>query len=81
MLDLMLRCGPHGDGFGARPDGLTLARLEAEPHGIDLGPLEPRLPDALRTPSGTIELGHPLLLARGGAARRGARRAARRRSC
>jgi anaerobic selenocysteine-containing dehydrogenase len=62
MLDLMLRCGPHGDGFGARPDGLTLARLEAEPHGIDLGPLESRLPDALRTPSGTIELGHPLLL-------------------
>ena len=75
MLDLMLRCGPHGDGFGARPDGLTLARLEAEPHGIDLGPLEPRLPDALRTPSGTIELGHPLLLGEARAPRRGARRA------
>src|SRR4029079_15100144 len=25
-------------------------------HGVDLGALEPRLPDALRTPSGRIEL-------------------------
>ena len=56
ILDLLLRCGPYGDGFGARPDGLTLAALEAAPHGIDLGPLEPRLPEVLRTPSGKIEL-------------------------
>ena len=26
------------------------------PHGIDFGPLEPRIPDVLRTPSGKIEL-------------------------
>jgi len=52
----MLRTGPYGDGFGANPDGLSLARLEAEPHGIDLGPLEPRIPEVLRTPSGKIEL-------------------------
>ncbi len=38
------------------PDGLTLAALEAAPHGIDLGPLEPRLPEALRTASGLVEL-------------------------
>ncbi len=56
LLDLMLRTGPYGDGFGVRPAGLTLAALEAAPHGIDLGPLQPRLPDALRTPSGRIEL-------------------------
>ena len=56
LLDILLRCGPYGDGFGARADGLTLAALEAAPHGIDLGPLEPRLPEALRTPSGRIEL-------------------------
>src|SRR5215470_8066485 len=55
-LDLMLRTGPYGDAFGARPDGLTLARLEAEPHGIDFGALEPRVPEVLRTPSGKIEL-------------------------
>ena len=56
LLDLMLRAGPYGDGFGADPDGLTLERLEAAPHGIDLGPLEPRIPEVLRTPSGKIEL-------------------------
>ncbi|MFF9089303.1 molybdopterin oxidoreductase family protein [Streptomyces sp. NPDC014991] len=55
-LDMMLRLGPYGDGFGARPDGLSLARLLAHPHGIDLGPLRPRLPQPLRTRSGRIEL-------------------------
>lgn len=56
LLDLMLRTGPYGDGFGASPDGLTLDVLLANPHGVDLGPLEPRLPDVLRTPSGMVEL-------------------------
>ncbi|MEV6754191.1 molybdopterin-dependent oxidoreductase [Streptomyces sp. NPDC051214] len=55
-LDLMLRLGPYGDGFGARADGLTLDRLLAHPHGIDLGPLQPRLPQVLRTRSGRVEL-------------------------
>ena len=56
MLDWMLRSGPYGDQFGADPDGLTLARLEDSPHGVDLGPLEPRIPEMLRTASGKIEL-------------------------
>ena len=55
-LDMMLRLGPYGDAFGARADGLTLERLKAAPHGIDLGPLRPRLAEVLRTPSGRIEL-------------------------
>ncbi|NEY35932.1 molybdopterin-dependent oxidoreductase [Streptomyces sp. PRKS01-65] len=55
-LDLMLRLGPYGDGFGARPDGLTLEKLLAHPHGIDLGPLRPRLPQPLKTVSGKVEL-------------------------
>ncbi|MEU2335711.1 molybdopterin oxidoreductase family protein [Streptomyces sp. NPDC013172] len=55
-LDMMLRLGPYGDGFGARPDGLTLQRLLAHPHGIDLGPLASRLPQPLKTRSGRIEL-------------------------
>ena len=55
-LDMMLRLGPYGDAFGANPDGLTLERLKAAPHGIDLGPLQPRLPEVLRTPTGRIEL-------------------------
>jgi anaerobic selenocysteine-containing dehydrogenase len=56
LLDLLLRCGPYGDGIGDRVDGLTLAALEMAPHGIDLGPLQPRIPEVLRTPSGRIEL-------------------------
>ena len=63
LLDLMLRTGPYGDGFGARPEGLTLALLEANPHGIDLGALTPRIPEVLRTPSGKIELTPPSIVA------------------
>jgi anaerobic selenocysteine-containing dehydrogenase len=55
MLDFMLRSGPYGDGFNGR-DGLSVAVLEASPHGVDLGPLQPRIPEVLRTPSGQIEL-------------------------
>jgi anaerobic selenocysteine-containing dehydrogenase len=56
VLDFMLRVGPYGDGFGAEPEGLTLATLEANPHGVDLGPHRERVPEVLRTPSGRIEL-------------------------
>ena len=58
LLDLMLRTGPYGDGFGAGTDearpasAAQLDVLLANPHGVDLGPLEPRLPDVLRTPIG-----------------------------
>ena len=55
-LDLLLRAGPYGDRFGAREGGLTLAELKRHEHGIDLGPLKPRLPEVLRTPSGRVEL-------------------------
>ncbi|MEV6047167.1 molybdopterin oxidoreductase family protein [Streptomyces sp. SID1034] len=55
-LDLMLRLGPYGDGFGADPDGLTLERVLAHPHGIDLGELKPRLAQVIRTRSGRVEL-------------------------
>jgi anaerobic selenocysteine-containing dehydrogenase len=54
VVDLMLRSGPYE---------LTLDDLLANPHGIDLGPLEPRIPEVLRTPSGRIELTPPELLA------------------
>ncbi len=56
ILDLLLRGGPYGDHFGERDDGLTLTDLEGNPHGIDLGPLKPRIPDVLSTASGRIEL-------------------------
>lgn len=70
ILDLMLRTGPYGDGFGARTDEvapgvppLTLDVLRERPHGVDLGPLAPRLPDVLRTPSGMVEVAAEPILA------------------
>ena len=62
LLDLLLRTGHRGDGFGAHPGGLSLDVLERHPHGIDFGPLAPRLPDALATESGLIELAPPQLI-------------------
>jgi len=56
QLDLRLRTGPYGDWFGEVPQGLSLAVLRANPHGVDLGPLQPRIPEVLRTRSGLIEL-------------------------
>jgi anaerobic selenocysteine-containing dehydrogenase len=50
LLAIMLEAGPYD---------ITLEDLEAAPHGIDLGPLQPRLQSqrpALRTPSGRVEL-------------------------
>jgi anaerobic selenocysteine-containing dehydrogenase len=62
ILDLLLRTGPYGDAFGAVADGLTLDVLIANPHGVDFGPLRPRMPEVLRTPSGKVELAPPALL-------------------
>jgi anaerobic selenocysteine-containing dehydrogenase len=47
LIDLMLRAGPYD---------VTLADLEAAPHGIDFGALTPRLPDVLSTASRRVEL-------------------------
>ena len=47
------------------PDGLTLAKVMASnaSGGIDLGELQPRIPEMLRTPSGQVELAPPSLVA------------------
>ncbi|MEU4249653.1 molybdopterin-dependent oxidoreductase [Amycolatopsis sp. NPDC026612] len=47
LVDLLLRAGPYD---------VTLADLEAAPHGMDFGPLKPRIPEVLCTASGRIEL-------------------------
>jgi anaerobic selenocysteine-containing dehydrogenase len=62
IVDALLRTGPFGDGFGSASDGLTLALLQANPHGLDFGPLEPRLPSVLSTPSGKVELAPPAII-------------------
>ncbi|MEZ5144246.1 MAG: molybdopterin-dependent oxidoreductase [Acidimicrobiales bacterium] len=56
LLDLTLRTGPFGDRYGEVPDGLTLDRVKAAPHGIDLGPMVPRLPEILATADRRIHL-------------------------
>jgi anaerobic selenocysteine-containing dehydrogenase len=62
VLDLMLRAGRFGDRFRGDGSGLSLQALVDAVHGIDLGPLEPRLPARLATASGRIELAPPLLV-------------------
>jgi anaerobic selenocysteine-containing dehydrogenase len=54
ILDLLLRDGPYD---------LTLADLEANPHGVDLGAMEPRIPASLRTASGKVELAPAQIIA------------------
>ncbi len=57
VVDFRIRTGRFGDGYGANPAGLTLRELvDDHPHGLDLGPLEPRFPSAIRTTSGKVEL-------------------------
>ena len=62
LLDLMLRAGPWGDRFDDAAEGLNLAKLAEAEHGLDLGPLEPRLPEYLDTASGAVELAPELLV-------------------
>ena len=62
MLSLFVRFGPHGAGLSGA-DGLTLERLAQLEHGVELGPLEPRLASVLATPSGRVELAPQQLLA------------------
>ncbi len=62
LLDLMLRAGPGGDGFDDSAEGLSLEKLSAVPHAVDLGPLEPRLPELLRTVNRRINLAPALII-------------------
>ena len=54
MLDRLLRSGPYGVRSGFTPS-LSLATLQAHPHGIDLGELRPSLAERLCTPDGMID--------------------------
>lgn len=76
MLDALLRSGAYGlqrnesqtapragDAAEQVGKGLSLAALEAAPHGIDLGPLAPCLPNRLQTASKRIALAPALLVA------------------
>jgi anaerobic selenocysteine-containing dehydrogenase len=62
ILDLGVRFGPYGSRFKPFASGLTLAKLKASPHGIDLGPLESCFPERLCTASKRIALAPELLV-------------------
>ena len=51
MLNSGLKRGPYRQSHG-----LTVKKLKKHPHGIDLGPLQPCLPDRLFSSDGKIEL-------------------------
>ncbi len=55
-LDVLIRLGPFGDGFGADPDGGSLQQMLEHPEGIDCGPMEPRLAEVVVHTDGRVQL-------------------------
>tara|TARA_R110001592_G_scaffold61017_1_gene185825 strand:+ start:7091 stop:9268 length:2178 start_codon:yes stop_codon:yes gene_type:complete len=62
QLDLMLRTGPYGGGLNILK-GMSLRKLKAQPHGIDLGELKPVLPRSLKTKDKKIQLNRAFFMA------------------
>jgi anaerobic selenocysteine-containing dehydrogenase len=62
FVDLALRAGAYGirRGPGA---ALSMKKVEAHPHGLDLGPLQPQLPGRLMTKGKRVRLDHPVVVA------------------
>lgn len=54
VLDALLKLGSYG---------LSLEAMRQAPHGLDLGPLQPRLPEILCTASGKVDLAPSALAA------------------
>lgn len=63
IVDALIRLGRYGDRYNPLSRGLNLRKVKESVHGLDLGPLEPRLPDLLQTPRKRIHLAPPELLA------------------
>ena len=57
LLDMGLKMGHYGE------TGMSLDKLKAHPHGVDLGPLRPCLKERLQTNDDTIRLAPDLLVA------------------
>jgi anaerobic selenocysteine-containing dehydrogenase len=62
FLDLLLRLGPYGDRFLPWSKGLSLKKLKAAPHGIDLGALQPGVERRLYHRDKRIHLASPCIL-------------------
>ena len=63
IIDLTIRTGPWGDGYGDRPGGITLETVRAAPNGLDFGQAISRLPEMLKTESGKVELAPDYIVA------------------
>ena len=61
LIDAVIALGPYGILRRGPIKGLTVAKIKRSKHGVDLGPLEPRLPDALDTPDKRVQLAPPSL--------------------
>ena len=62
ILDLGLRFGPYGGKLNPFSNGLTIRKLKAAVHGIDLGPLSSCLPARLCTADKRIQLAPEVLV-------------------
>ncbi len=60
FVDLLLRTGTYGDKFLPWSKGLSLAKLAAHPHGVDLGALEPGVTRRLLNKSKRVQIGDAL---------------------
>lgn len=56
MLDAGLKHGAYGE------QGMSLSKLKANPHGVDLGPLQPCLEKRIQTDDGRIRIAPQLFL-------------------
>src|SRR5262249_24041263 len=60
-VEITGRARGGGATVRGKPGGRSGEVLRASPHGVDLGPLTPRLPQLLRTASGKVELAPELI--------------------
>ena len=62
IIDMGLQMGPYSEARGSEHK-LTMEKLRSNPSGIDLGPLQPQLPERLRSKDQTIVCDTPQPLA------------------
>ncbi len=62
IAELAIQTGPYGLLRRGLRSGITVGRLRRSEHGVDLGPLEPRMPGALTTKNGHMQLAPAVFL-------------------